>query len=116
MAPFVRSKEAFLRRFMKLEHGIAGRDALSRLSRGLDPEGQRQALAPFAADRAGRLRPDVALVDGKTLRRSFEGASKRSPLHVVNAFARRRASGARPGPDGWKVQRDRGDVGTAGAS
>jgi len=58
----------------------------SRLSKGLDPEGLRQALVFFAANRAGRLGPDVAWVDGKTPRRSFEGASRHSPLHVANAF------------------------------
>ncbi|MCY3880109.1 MAG: hypothetical protein OXF74_13140 [Rhodobacteraceae bacterium] len=29
----------------------------------------------------------MTAIDGKTLRRSFEDASKRVPLHLVNAFA-----------------------------
>ncbi len=87
MELFGRSKETFLRRFMRLGHGIPSHDAFSRLFRFLDPEGLQRALVRLAADWAGRLGPDVIAIDGKALRRSFEDASNRSPLHVVNAFA-----------------------------
>ena len=87
MELFGRSKETFLRRFMRLDHGIPSHDAFSRLFRFLDPEGLQRELVRLAADWAGRLGPDVIAIDGKALRRSFEDASNRSPLHVVNAFA-----------------------------
>ena len=87
MELFGRSKEAFLRGFMKLENGIPGHDAFSGLFRALDPEGLRRAPVRLAADWAGRLGPDVTAIDGRALRRSFGDASDRSPLHVVNAFA-----------------------------
>jgi len=78
MELFGRSKEAFLRRFMKLAHGIPSHDAFSSLFR---------VLVRLASDWVGRLGPEVIAIDGKALRRSFEDASRRSPLHVVNAFA-----------------------------
>ena len=87
MELFGRSKETFLRRFMTLDHGIPSHDAFSRLFRFLDPEGLQRALARLAADWEERLGPDVIAIDGKALRRSFEDASNRSPLHVANAFA-----------------------------
>lgn len=87
MELFGRSKEEFLRRFMRLEHGIPSHDAFSALFRILDPDCLGGALLRLAADWAGRLGPDVIAIDGKTLRRSFEDASKRTPLHLVNAFA-----------------------------
>ena len=87
MELFGRSKETFLRRFMRLDHGIPSHDAFSRLFWFLDPEGLQRALVRLAANWAGRLGPDVIAIDGKALRRSFEDASNRSPLHVVNAFA-----------------------------
>lgn len=87
MELFGRSKEAFLRRFMKLEHGIPSHDAFSSLFRVLDPECLQRVLVRLASDWVGRLGPDVIAIDGKALRRSFEDASRRSPLHVVNAFA-----------------------------
>jgi hypothetical protein len=38
MAEFGRAKEGFLRRFLKLERGIASHDTFSRVFRLLDPE------------------------------------------------------------------------------
>ena len=87
MALFGHSKEDFLRRFMRLEHGVPSHDAFSALFRFLDPDSLGRALVRLAADWSRRLGPDVIAIDGKTLRRSFEDASSRSPLHVVNAFA-----------------------------
>ena len=87
MEPFGRSNEAFLRRFVKLGHGIPGHDAFSSLFRVPGPECLQRVLVRLAPDWVGRLGPDVIAVDGNALRRSFEDASRRSPLHVVNAFA-----------------------------
>ncbi len=87
MELFGRSKEQFLRRFMTLEHGIPSHDAFSALFRILDPDCLGRALLRLAADWAEQHGPDVIAIDGKTLRRSFEDAAKRTPLHVVNAFA-----------------------------
>ena len=87
MALFGRSKEQFLRRFMVLGNGIPSHDAFSALFRILDPDCLNRALLRLAKGWSERLDPDVIAIDGKTLRRSFEDAAKRSPLHVVNAFA-----------------------------
>ena len=87
MALFGRSKEQFLRRFMVLGNGIPSHDAFSALFRILDPDCLNRALLRLAKGWSERLGPDVIAIDGKTLRRSFEDAAKRSPLHVVNAFA-----------------------------
>ncbi len=87
MEPVGRSKEQFLRRFMTLEHGIPSHGAVSALFRVLDPDCLGRALFRLAADWAEQLGPDLVAIDGKTLRRSFEDAAKRAPLHVVNAFA-----------------------------
>ncbi|MCY3878919.1 MAG: ISAs1 family transposase, partial [Rhodobacteraceae bacterium] len=82
-----RSKEEFLRRFMRPEHGIPSHDAFSALFRIIDPDSLGGVLTRLAEDWSRRLGPDVIAIDGKTLRRSFEDASERVPLHVVSAFA-----------------------------
>ena len=87
MELFGRAKEAFLRRFMRLEHGIPSHDAFSNLFRMLDPDGLHDVLRRLARGWAEALGGDVVAVDGKALRRSFDDASKRSPLHLVQAFA-----------------------------
>ncbi len=87
MALFGPSKEAFLRRFLTLEHGIPSHDALSRLFRSLDPDGRQRALVRLTRRGSTRLGTGVIAIDGKTLRRSFAVAAQRTPLHVVRSFA-----------------------------
>jgi predicted transposase YbfD/YdcC len=90
MSLFGRSKERFLRRFMALEHGIPSHDAFSDLFNALDPKSFQQVmqrlLGDFARNLAGDCDPVIA-IDGKALRRSFDRASGKSPLHLVQAFA-----------------------------
>jgi hypothetical protein len=71
---------------MVLESGPPSPDTFSRLLRLLDPSSLPSAFGRFpealGADGAG-----VIAIDGKTLRRSFDPAEDRSPLHVVTPFA-----------------------------
>ncbi|MCY3880325.1 MAG: ISAs1 family transposase, partial [Rhodobacteraceae bacterium] len=67
--------------------GIPSHDAFSALFRIIDPGGLGRVLTRLAEDWSRRLGTDVIAIDGKTLRRSFEDASERVPLHVVSAFA-----------------------------
>ena len=84
---FGRAKEGFLRQFLRLEHGIPSHDAFSNLFRALDPAGLHGVLQRIAKDWAERLGGEGVAVDGKVLRCSFEDATRRSPLHLVQAFA-----------------------------
>ena len=86
MSDFGHAWEGVLREFMGLEHGVPSHDAFSRLFRMLDPASLGTALLRLAQDWADAL-GDVVAVDGKALRRSFEDAGARSPLHLVQAFA-----------------------------
>ena len=52
LANYAECNEAFLRRFMRLEHGSPSHDAFSRLFRMNMPEPFAAALARFASDRA----------------------------------------------------------------
>jgi predicted transposase YbfD/YdcC len=86
MSLFGRSKERFLRRFMVLAHGIPSHDAFSDLFNALDPKGFQPVMARLLGDFARNLKGVIA-IDGKALRRSFDKASGKSPLHLVQAFA-----------------------------
>ncbi len=85
MGLFAKSKEPFLRGFLKLENGVPSHDTFSRLFRMLDPEQFRTAFQRFMA---GFSEPceGVVAIDGKVLRRSFDRASGKSPLHMVSAW------------------------------
>jgi predicted transposase YbfD/YdcC len=85
MAEFARAKLAFLRSFLKLEHGAPSHDTFSRLFRLLDPEQFRACFQRFMA-RFAEACQGVVAIDGKVLRRSFDKASGKSPLHMVSAW------------------------------
>jgi predicted transposase YbfD/YdcC len=85
MGLFAKSKEQFLRGFLKLENGVPSHDTFSRLFRMLDPEQFRAAFQRFMAG-FSRQCEGVVAIDGKVLRRSFDRASGKSPLHMVSAW------------------------------
>ena len=86
MALFGRSKEALLRRFLRLPGGIPSHDTFSRVFRLLDPETFEACFARYVAALAERIEGVVA-VDGKSARRSFDRQGGQGPLHLISAFA-----------------------------
>jgi predicted transposase YbfD/YdcC len=85
-ADFGRDREALLREFLDLPGGLPSHDTYSRLFRLLDPAAFAGCFSAFL-EGLGEDGPGVVAIDGKTLRRSFDRAALRSPLHVVTAFA-----------------------------
>ena len=85
MADLGEAKEGFLRRFLKLEHGIPSHDTFSRVFRFLDPEQFRSCFITFMACFAEAAQGVIA-IDGKTLRHSCDRSAHTSPLHMVSAW------------------------------
>jgi predicted transposase YbfD/YdcC len=85
MAEFAEAKLGFLRGFLKLQHGPPSHDTFSRLFRRLDPEQFHACFQGFMARFADACQGIIA-IDGKVLRRSFDKASGKSPLHMVSAW------------------------------
>ncbi len=86
MALFGRAKEPFLRQFLRLSHGIPSHDTFSRVFRLLDPAQFHACFLRFMEDFATAARGVIA-IDGKALRRSFDRAAQKSPLHLVSAWS-----------------------------
>lgn len=84
-AEFAEDREPLLREFLSLENGLPSHDTFSRVFRLLDPQAFGRAFGAFLDD-LGAGGAGVLAIDGKTLRRSFDRAAGRSPLHVVTAF------------------------------
>lgn len=84
-AEFAVDREPLLREFLSLENGLPSHDTFSRVFRLLDPQAFGRAFDAFLSD-LGADGTGVLAIDGKTLRRSFDRAAGRSPLHVVTAF------------------------------
>ncbi len=85
MALFAAAKEPFLRGFLTLANGLPSHDTFSRLFRQLDPAQFRAVFQQFMA-RFSISCQGVIAIDGKVLRRSFDKASGKSPLHMVSAW------------------------------
>lgn len=88
MEQFGRSKEAWLRQIVDLEHGIPSHDTFSTVLRALNPHAFEMALAKFTkafARRAGRGR--TIAIDGKALRSAYRRGGRFTPLHMVNVWA-----------------------------
>lgn len=85
-ADFGRDRRALFGEFLRLEHGTPSHDTFSRVFRLLDPEAFARCFGRFL-EHLGEAGVGVLAIDGKTLRRSFDRAAGRSPLHVVTAFA-----------------------------
>ena len=86
MEDFGHAKEALLRQFLRLEHGIPSHDTFSRVFRLLDPQAFEAAFRRFMAGFAKQLRGVVA-IDGKALRGAFETGRRSTPLQLVNVWA-----------------------------
>jgi predicted transposase YbfD/YdcC len=80
MAECAAAKTSFLRGLLKLEHGIPSHDTFSRLFRLLDPTQFRAAFQRFMAKFSEAYQGVIAMAS-KVLRRSFDRASGKSPLH-----------------------------------
>ncbi len=86
MELFGDAKEPFLRQFLSLRHGIPSHDTFSRVFRLLDPTAFETCFVRFMQRFSESLRGVVA-IDGKTLRRSFDKAAGKSPLHMLHAWS-----------------------------
>src|SRR5262245_17279556 len=86
MADFGEAKEALLRQFLRLEHGIPSHDTFSRVFRLLDPVAFEAAFRQFMGDFAKNLQGVVA-IDGKALRGAFDRGRRTTPLQLVNVWA-----------------------------
>jgi len=89
IARWARAKEAWLRQFLTLPHGIPSRDCIRRVLTALKPEAFQACFQSWTAclmNEDENLRPTIA-IDGKTMRRSHDRAAGLGPLHLVSAWA-----------------------------
>jgi hypothetical protein len=87
---WARHRASWLAQHLALPNGIPSRDCIRRLLMALKPEAFQRCFlawiseaAPIDADDPGRL----VAIDGKTCRRSHDGAKGLGALHIVSAWA-----------------------------
>jgi predicted transposase YbfD/YdcC len=83
---FGRCKLKWFRTFLKLPHDIPSHDTFGRVFARLDPEQFEQCFRNWIGALADQSRGRLVAIDGKTLRRSFDRASKKAAIHMVSAW------------------------------
>ena len=87
LADFAGEKEAWLRGFLELPHGIPSHDTLSDVLGRIDPIAFQVAFTAWATAALPGLADERVCVDGKTVRGSRDGENP--AVHLVSAFAGR---------------------------
>jgi predicted transposase YbfD/YdcC len=84
---FGKAKLKWFRTFLELPNGVPSHDTFGRVFRMLDPEGFGRCFTKWVASIAQVTNGEVVAIDGKTIRRSFDKASGKAAIHMVNAWA-----------------------------
>ena len=87
MEMFGRERERWLRKFLKLEHGIPSHDTFGDIFAALDPEAFGTAFANWVETLREKVSGEIVALDGKTIRASIDAAQKKKAVHVVSAWA-----------------------------
>jgi predicted transposase YbfD/YdcC len=88
MAAFGRAKVKFLKRFLRLKHGIPSHDTFSTLFRMLDPKALDAAFGQLTASLVSALaKGGVIAIDGKSLKGAYDKGKAFAPRMMVSAFA-----------------------------
>ena len=85
IAAFGEEKEAWLRTFLELPHGIPSHDTFARIFSILNPDAFHACFTNWVATVCTVTKGTVIAIDGKSVRRAY-GKHMR-PMHLVNAFA-----------------------------
>ncbi len=83
---FAITHEQWFRSFLDLPHGIPSHDTIGRVFAALEPEEFEKAFQAWVHDLAGTTAGKHIAIDGKSLRRSFDRASKKAAIHMVSAW------------------------------
>lgn len=85
VATFGQCRQAWLKRFLALPHGIPSHDTFERVFDRLDPQAFQACFRSWITALCLHLQLPHIAIDGKTLRHS--GTDALGPLHVVSAWA-----------------------------
>jgi predicted transposase YbfD/YdcC len=86
MAEFADVREVWLRGFLELPGGLPCADTFRRVFEAIDTRAFGECLARITSGLTADLDGQVVAIDGKTMRRSFDRRSGKSPLHMVSAW------------------------------
>jgi hypothetical protein len=74
---FGETREAWLRQFLELPHGIPSHDTFGRVFAALDPVAFGRCFMSWVREVADLGEGAIVAIDGKAVRRSYDAASER---------------------------------------
>lgn len=83
---FGQTREEWLKTFLELPNGIPSHDTFARVFARLDPVQLQQALSSWLSALKIETQGKVVAIDGKTVRHSFDKATQKASIHLVNAW------------------------------
>ena len=83
---FGRARKPWLEQFLELNNGIPSHDTLGRVWSRVDPEEFEAGFRRWGTALADSI-SEVVAVDGKTLRRSYDRASSKAALQMINVWS-----------------------------
>src|ERR671924_150007 len=87
MEEYGQAQAEWFEQFLELPHGIPSHDTFRRVLSRLKPDDLTQCFANWTEALRESLDGESVALDGKTLRRSFEHAAPKGPIHMVSAWA-----------------------------
>lgn len=84
---FAHAKIDWLKKFIELPSGVPTHDTIARVMGRLEPEALQRCFFQWMADVREAFEQDVIAIDGKSVRGSFDKASRKNALHMVNAWS-----------------------------
>jgi predicted transposase YbfD/YdcC len=84
---FAKEKEEWLRKYLELPHGIPTHDTIERVFKWIDPKQFEKCFITWVREIAELAKRSIVAIDGKTMRGAFDGTDKKSPIHIVSAWA-----------------------------
>jgi len=87
MAEFGDAKRDWLATFLTLPNGIPSHDTFRRVLLLLDPDEFAAAFLRWTQSLRTAVGAEIVALEGQTVRRSFDRAQGRGPIHLVSAWA-----------------------------
>ena len=84
---FGKAKYDWFKTFLRLPHGIPSHDTFGRVFRLISPAAFQECFSQWIQAVIQQIPGQVVAVDGKKARRSYDTASGKAALHMVNAWA-----------------------------
>jgi len=87
VARFAWAKRKWLKSFLELAHGVPSHDTFDRVFAAIHPEAFERCFLAWMEALARVAGGGLIAIDGKTLRHSFDTASRQAAIHMISAWS-----------------------------